>query len=86
MYAGLLPLWPSAVVLSIARTQAPVREATRVRVQVPSGTASFPPDLFSTPDRQRALSDYCLRAFSFACVSAGADKAASEGAVAGLVR
>ena len=71
---------PPLFVLSITRTQSdPFAKPTRVRVQVPSVTANFPPDLYSTPDRQRALSDYCLRAFSFTCVSAGADKAANEG-------
>ena len=63
-------------ILSIAKTQAdPFASPTRVRVYVPARAAAFPLEAYNTPDRARALSDYCLRAFYASCIRAGADEA-----------
>lgn len=45
----------------------PFAAPSRVRVVVPQETAGFPPELFGTPARNRALCDFLTRAVSRAC-------------------
>jgi len=70
--------------LLVGRAQAdPFAKPTRCRVVVPASTAQFPAEAYSTKVRAIALSDYLNRALSAACVSLGADQAASGGGWSG---
>jgi predicted ABC-class ATPase len=66
--------------LFVGRAQSdPFAKPTRCRVVVPASSGQFPAEAYSTKIRAIALSDYLNRALSAACVSLGADQAASGG-------
>ena len=70
--------------LFVGRAQSdPFAKPTRCRVVVPASAAQFPAEAYSTKIRAIALSDYLNRALSAACVSLGADQAASGGGWSG---
>lgn len=75
---------PPTFSLFVGRAQSdPFAKPTRCRVVVPASAAQFPAEAYSTKIRAIALSDYLNRALSAACISLGADQAASGGGWSG---
>ena len=66
--------------LSIDKVQGdPFAAPSRARIQVPNALASFPPELFSSRARARALCDYLVRTFSRAVTGNRLDQKAGGG-------